>query len=83
VPSTDELATAVMMVYSGDGMARAGGVKGWLGHSARWRKALNRAGKRVNGEAMERATAGGDPVDSRSRAGERELTGGARLSERG
>jgi hypothetical protein len=35
VASTGELATTVMMVYSGDGTARAGGVKGQLGHSAR------------------------------------------------
>jgi hypothetical protein len=83
VVSTDVLATTVMMVYSGDGTARAGGVKGQLGHSARWRKAPNRAGERVNGEAMERAAADGDCVVSRSRAGERELTGMARLSERG
>jgi hypothetical protein len=83
VASTSELATTVMMVYSGEGTARAGGVKGRLGHSARWRKAPNRAGERVNGEAMERAAACGDRVDSRSRAGERELTGGAHLSERG
>jgi hypothetical protein len=83
VASTDELATTVMMVYSGDRTAWAGRVKGQLGHSARWRKAPNRAGERVNGEAMERAAAGGDRVVSKSRAGERELTGGAYLSERG
>jgi hypothetical protein len=36
VASTGELATAAMMAHSGgDGMARAGGVKGQLGHSAR------------------------------------------------
>jgi hypothetical protein len=83
VASTSELATKVMMVYSGDGTAPAGGVKGQLEHSARWRKAPNRAGERVNGEAMERAVAGDDRVISRSRAGERELIGGARLLERG
>jgi hypothetical protein len=38
VASTSELATKVMMVYSGDGTARAGGVKGQLEHSARWRQ---------------------------------------------
>jgi hypothetical protein len=65
VASTDELATAAMMAHSGgDGMARAGGVKGRLGHSVRWRKAPNRAGERVNDEAMERAAAGGDRIDS-------------------
>ena len=67
--STGVLATAVMMVYSGYGMARAGGVKGQLGHSAWWRKAPNRAGEHVNGKAMERAAADGDRVVSRSRAG--------------
>jgi hypothetical protein len=35
VASTGELATAVMMVYSGDGTAREGEVKGQLGHNAR------------------------------------------------
>jgi hypothetical protein len=83
VASTGELATTVMMVCSGDRTTKVGGVKGRLGHSVRWRKAPNRAGERVNGEAMERAAADGDRVDSRSRAGERELTGGALLSERG
>jgi hypothetical protein len=39
VVSTDELATAAMMAHSGgDGMARAGGVKGQLGHSVQWCK---------------------------------------------
>jgi hypothetical protein len=71
------------MVYSGNGTARAGGVKGQLGHSAWWRKAPNRAGERVNGEAMERAAAGGDRVVSRSRAGERELTGGPTCQREG
>jgi hypothetical protein len=41
VASTGELATTVMMVYSGDGMARASEVKGQLGHSVRWHKAPN------------------------------------------
>jgi hypothetical protein len=93
VASTGELATAVMMVHSGDGTARAGGVKGWLGkagvkgrlgHSARWRKAPNRAGERVNGEATGWAVAGGERADSLvTGEGEKGLTGGARLPERG
>jgi hypothetical protein len=84
VASTGELATTAMMAHSGgDGMARAGGVKGQLGHSARWRKAPNRAGERVNGEAMERATAGVDRVDSLVTGARKVLTSGARLPERG
>jgi hypothetical protein len=79
-----ELATATMMAHSGgDGMARAGGVKGQLEHSARWRKAPNRDGERVNGEAMERAAAGGDRVDSLVTGAKKGLTCGARLLERG
>jgi hypothetical protein len=36
VACTSELATTAMMAHSGgDGMARAGGVKGQLGHGAR------------------------------------------------
>jgi hypothetical protein len=42
VASIGELATAAMMAHSGgDGIARAGGVKGQHGHSARWHKAPN------------------------------------------
>jgi hypothetical protein len=37
---------------------------GWLRHSARRRKAPNRAGERVNGEATGRAVAGGDHAGS-------------------
>ena len=82
--STDELAMAAMMAHSGgDGMARAGGLKGQFGHSARWRKAPNRAGERVNGEAMERAAASGDRVDSLVMGARKVLTSGARLPERG
>jgi hypothetical protein len=84
VASTGELATTAMMPHSGgDGMARAGGVKGQLGHSARWRKAPNRDGKRVNGEAMERAVADGDRVDSLVTGARKGMTSGARLPERG
>jgi hypothetical protein len=86
VASTGELATAAMMAHSGgDRMARAGGVKGQLGHSARWRKAPNQAGERVNGEAMERAAAGGDRIDSlvTGASARKVLTSGARLPERG
>jgi hypothetical protein len=84
VASTGELATAVMMVHSGDGTARAGGVKGRLGHSARWRKAPNRAGERVNGEATGRAVADSKRADSLvTGEGEKGLTGRARLLERG
>jgi hypothetical protein len=39
-------------------------VKGRLGYSAWWRKALNRAGERVNGEVTGRTVAGGERVDS-------------------
>jgi hypothetical protein len=46
---------------AGDGMARASTRR-------QRRKAPNFAGERVNGEAIERAAAGGDRVDSRSRA---------------
>ena len=82
--SAGELATAAMMAHSGgDGMARAGGVKGRLGHSVRWRKAPNRAGERVNGEAMERVAAGGDRVDSLVMGARKVLTSGAHLPERG
>jgi hypothetical protein len=60
------------------------GVKGQLGHSARWRKAPNRAGERVIGEATGRAVAGGERADSLvTGEGEKGLTGGARLLERG
>jgi hypothetical protein len=59
VASTGELATVVMMAHSGDGMARAGARR-------QGRKAPNLAGERVNGEAMGRAAAGGDRVNSRS-----------------
>jgi hypothetical protein len=84
VASTGKLAPAAMMAHSGgDGMARAGGVKGQLRHSARWRKAPNRASKRVNGEAMERTAAGGDRVDSLVTGARKGLTSGARLLERG
>jgi hypothetical protein len=84
VASTGELGTVAMMAHSGDnGMARAGGVKGQLGHSAGWRKAPNRAGERVNGEAMERAAAGGDRVDSLVMGVRKGLTSRARLPERG
>jgi hypothetical protein len=84
VASTGELATAVIMAHSGDGTAQAGGVKGRLGHSARGRKAPNRAGERVNGEATRRTVAGGECVDSLvTGEGEKGLTGEARLRERG
>jgi hypothetical protein len=84
VASTGELATAVMMAHSGgDGMAQAGRVKGQLGHSARWHKAPNRAGERVNGEAMERAATDGDRVDSLVTGARKGLTSGAHLPERG
>jgi hypothetical protein len=84
VASTGELATTAMMAHSGgDGMARVGGVKGQLGHSARWRKAPNRASERVNGEAMERVAAGGDRVDSLVTGARKGLTSGAHLIERG
>ena len=82
--STGELATAAMIAHSGDdGMARAGEVKGQLGHSVWWRKAPNRASERVNGEAMERAAAGGDRVDSLVTGARKGLTSGAHLPERG
>jgi hypothetical protein len=59
-------------------------VKGRLGHSAWWRKAPNRAGKRVNGEAMGQTVGGGERADSLvTGEGEKGLTGGARLLERG
>jgi hypothetical protein len=61
VASTGELVTTAMMAHSGNGMARAGARR-------QGRKAPNFAGERVNGEAMERAAAGGDRIDSRSRA---------------
>jgi hypothetical protein len=84
VASTSELATAAMMAHSGgDRMARAGGVKGQLGHSARWRKAPNRASMQVNGKVMERAAADGDRVDSLFMGARKVLTSGARLPERG
>jgi hypothetical protein len=83
VASTGELATAVMMAHRGDGTARASGVKGRLGHSARGRMMPNRAGERVNGEATGRTVAGGECVDSLvTGEGEKGLTGGARLPER-
>jgi hypothetical protein len=83
VASTDELATAAMMAHSGgDGMARAGGVKGQLGHSAWWCKAPNQVGEHVNGKAMERAAVGGDHVDSLVMGARKGLTSGARLPER-
>jgi hypothetical protein len=83
VASTGELATAAMMAHSGgDEIAQAGGVKGQLRHSARWRKAPNRAGERVNGEATERAAAGSDRVDSLVTGTRKGLTSGARLPER-
>jgi hypothetical protein len=59
-------------------------VKGRLGHNAWGRKALNRAGERVNGEATGRTVAGGERADSLvTGEGEKGLTGGARLPERG
>jgi hypothetical protein len=60
------------------------GVKGRLGHSRWWRKAPNRAGERVNGEATGRTVAGGECVDSLVMGeGEKGLTGRARLLKRG
>jgi hypothetical protein len=60
------------------------GVKERLEHSARWRKAPNRAGERVNGEATGRAVAGGEHADSLvTGEGEKGLAGGVRLLERG
>jgi hypothetical protein len=83
VASTGELATEAMMAHGGgDGMAQAGGVKGQLGHSARWCKAPNRVGERVNGEAMEHAAAGGDRVDSLVTSVRRGLTSRALFLER-
>jgi hypothetical protein len=76
VASTGELATAAMMAHSGDGMARAGARR-------QGRKAPNLAGERVNGEATERAAAGGDRVDSLVTGAREGLTSGARLPERG
>jgi hypothetical protein len=59
-------------------------VKGRLEHSARWREAPNRAGEHVNGEATGRAVAGGERADSLVMGeGEKGLTGGVRLPERG
>jgi hypothetical protein len=59
-------------------------VKGRLGHSARGRKAPNRASERVNGKATGWTVAGGERVDSLvTGEGEKGLTGGARLPERG
>jgi hypothetical protein len=57
---------------------------GRLGHSARGRKVPNRAGERVNGEAMGRVVAGGERADSLI-TGEEEkgLTSGACLLEGG
>jgi hypothetical protein len=43
----------------------------------------NRAGERVNGEAMERVAAGGDHVDSLVTGATKRMTSGARLPERG
>ena len=82
--STGELATAAMIAHSGDdGMARAGEVKGQLGHSVWWRKAPNRASERVNGEAMERAAAGGDRVDSLVTGARKGLTSGPACQREG
>jgi hypothetical protein len=84
VASTGELATAVMMAHNGgDRMAQAGGVKGQLGHRARWRNAPNQASKHVNGEAVKRAAAGGDRVDSLVTGARKGLISGTRLLERG
>jgi hypothetical protein len=59
-------------------------VKGWLGHSARGRKAPTRAGERVTGEATGRMVASGERADSLVMGeGEKGLTGRARLPERG
>jgi hypothetical protein len=84
VASTSELATAVMMAQSGEGMARAGG-DGMARAGARrqGRKTPNLAGERVNGEATERAVAGGDRVDSLVTGAREGLTIGTRLPERG
>jgi hypothetical protein len=72
---------AAMMAHSGgDGMARAGGLKGQFGHSARWCKAPNRARERVNGEAMERVAADGDCIDNLVTGARKGLTS---LPERG
>jgi hypothetical protein len=66
-----------------DGSGRRG-VKGRLGHSARGRKVPNRAGERVNGEATGRTVAGAERADSLvTGEGEKGLTGGAHLPERG
>jgi hypothetical protein len=52
------------------------GVKGQLGHSARGRKAPNRAGERVNGEATGRMVVGSERADSMVMGeGEKGLTG--------
>jgi hypothetical protein len=84
VASTGDLATVAMMAHSGDGMAQASGDgMAWAGARRQGRKAPNLADERVNGEATERAVAGGDRVDSLV-TGEREgLTSGAHLPERG
>jgi hypothetical protein len=59
-------------------------VKGRLGHSAWWRKVPNQAGERINGEATGRTVVGGERADSLvTGEGEKGLTGGARLPERG
>jgi hypothetical protein len=55
-------------------------VTGWLGTGAGTQGA-NLAGGRVMARRHDRAVAGGDRVDSRSRAGTTMLTGGARLPE--
>jgi hypothetical protein len=69
VVTTGELAMAAMMAHSGDGMARADDDGMAQAGARRQRcKAPNLSGERVNGEATERAAAGGDRVDSRSRA---------------
>jgi hypothetical protein len=85
VASTGELATAVMMAHRSDGTARAGGeVKGRLEHSVQGRMMPNRARERVNGEATGWTVASGECTDSLATGeGEKGLTGGARLPERG
>jgi hypothetical protein len=72
------------MAQSGEGMARAGG-DGMARAGARrqGRKTPNLAGERVNGEATERAVAGGDRVDSLVTGAREGLTIGTRLPERG
>jgi hypothetical protein len=83
VVSTGELAMTVVMVQNGDGTARAGGGEGMAQAQCAGVHDANRAGERVNGEEMGRTVAGGERAGSLVTSEGRELTGGARLPERG